>query len=84
MLDGTHKLDKNSFHIWPRGGHADCLNNLDGSFTCTLFMPFIEKIHLIPCKLELQSAFLKTTDTIDVIPKLAEDFSRILPVHWLQ
>jgi kynurenine 3-monooxygenase len=35
------KLDKNSFHIWPRGVHVDCIApNLDGSFTCTLFMPF--------------------------------------------
>jgi kynurenine 3-monooxygenase len=39
--DGTHKLDKNSFHIWPRGEYMlIALPNLDGSFTCTLFMPF--------------------------------------------
>jgi kynurenine 3-monooxygenase len=38
--DGSHKLDKNSFHIWPRGIYVDCTINLDGSFTCTLFMPF--------------------------------------------
>lgn len=39
--DGTHKLDKNSFHIWPRGNFMFiAMPNLDGSFTCTLFMPF--------------------------------------------
>ena len=38
--DGTHKLDKNSLHIWPRGKFMlIALPNLDGSFTCTLFMP---------------------------------------------
>ncbi len=39
--DGTHKLDKNSFHIWPRGDFMlIAMPNLDGSFTCTLFLPF--------------------------------------------
>lgn len=39
--DGTHKLSKNSLHIWPRGRFMlIALPNEDGSFTCTLFMPF--------------------------------------------
>lgn len=39
--DGTHKLDNASFHIWPRGEFMlIAMPNLDGSFTCTLFMPF--------------------------------------------
>jgi kynurenine 3-monooxygenase len=39
--DGSHKLEKNSFHIWPRGKFMFiAMPNLDGSFTCTLFMPF--------------------------------------------
>ncbi|MDV7140966.1 NAD(P)/FAD-dependent oxidoreductase [Maribacter sp. TH_r10] len=39
--DGTHKLDAHSFHIWPRGKYMFiAMPNLDGSFTCTLFMPF--------------------------------------------
>lgn len=38
--DGSHKLDKNSFHIWPRGKFMFiAMPNLDGSFTGTLFMP---------------------------------------------
>ncbi len=39
--DGSHKLDRNSFHIWPRGRFMlIAMPNLDGSFTCTLFLPF--------------------------------------------
>ena len=38
--DGSHKLEKNSLHIWPRGRFMlIALPNEDGSFTCTLFMP---------------------------------------------
>ena len=39
--DGSHRLDKNSFHIWPRGKFMlIAMPNVDGSFTCTLFLPF--------------------------------------------
>lgn len=39
--DGSYKLDKNHLHIWPRGRFMlIALPNEDGSFTCTLFMPF--------------------------------------------
>ncbi|MDT0642438.1 NAD(P)/FAD-dependent oxidoreductase [Zunongwangia sp. F363] len=39
--DGSHKLDNASFHIWPRGEFMlIAMPNLNGSFTCTLFMPF--------------------------------------------
>jgi kynurenine 3-monooxygenase len=39
--DGSYKLTKNSLHIWPRGRFMlIALPNEDGSFTCTLFMPF--------------------------------------------
>lgn len=39
--DGSHKLNKNSFHIWPRGKFMlIAMPNIDGSFTCTLFLPF--------------------------------------------
>lgn len=39
--DGSYKLEKNTLHIWPRGRFMlIALPNEDGSFTCTLFMPF--------------------------------------------
>ena len=37
--DGSHQLEKNALHIWPRKDFMlIALPNLDGSFTCTLFM----------------------------------------------
>lgn len=39
--DGSHKLPLNTLHIWPRGRFMlIALPNFDGSYTCTLFMPF--------------------------------------------
>ena len=39
--DGTHKLEVNALHIWPRGSYMlIALPNMDGSFTCTLFFPY--------------------------------------------
>ncbi|AWI25526.1 FAD-dependent oxidoreductase [Flavobacterium pallidum] len=76
--DGTHKLDKNSFHIWPRGEYMlIALPNLDGSFTCTLFMPFEgeNSFEKLTTHQEVVAFFEKNfPDSIDVIPKLAEDF----------
>lgn len=38
-VDGSHKLDKNALHIWPRKEFMlIALPNLDGTFTCTLFL----------------------------------------------
>lgn len=39
--DGSYKLKNETLHIWPRGRFMlIALPNFDGSFTCTLFMPF--------------------------------------------
>lgn len=39
--DGSFKLKNETLHIWPRGRFMlIALPNFDGSFTCTLFMPF--------------------------------------------
>lgn len=44
--DGSYKLSKDSLHIWPRGRFMlIALPNFDGSFTCTLFMPFKNHTH---------------------------------------
>ncbi len=76
--DGTHKLDKNSFHIWPRGDYMlIALPNLDGSFTCTLFMPFEgdNSFASLTDRNAVADFFEKNLpDTVDVIPKLTEDF----------
>ena len=77
-IDGSHKLDKYSFHIWPRGEYMlIALPNLDGSFTCTLFMPFEGENSFASLKdrKEVEAFFEKNfPDSIDVIPNLAEDF----------
>jgi kynurenine 3-monooxygenase len=76
--DGTHKIDKNSLHIWPRGNFMlMALANLDGSFTCTLFMPFEGENSFEQLKDEAALvAFFAThfPDTASVIPDLVKDF----------
>lgn len=76
--DGTHKLDKNSLHIWPRGRFMlMALANLDGSFTCTLFMPHDgeNSFESLTNKVQLIAFFgLHFPDTKAVIPDLVEDF----------
>lgn len=76
--DGTHKIDKNSLHIWPRGNFMlMALANLDGSFTCTLFMPFEGENSFAALQKEedLVAFFAEYfPDTAAVIPDLVEDF----------
>ena len=39
--DGSHKLEKNALHIWPRKDFMlIALPNPDGTFTCTMFLNF--------------------------------------------
>jgi kynurenine 3-monooxygenase len=76
--DGSHKLDKNSLHIWPRGNFMlIALPNLDGSFTCTLFMPFKgeNSFEELDTEEKLVTFFNKYfPSTKDVIPDLVVDF----------
>jgi len=76
--DGTHKIDKHSLHIWPRGKFMlIALPNLDGSFTCTLFMPH-EGVNsfeeLITEEQVLQFWKEHFPDTIELMPTLLDDF----------
>ncbi len=70
--DGSYKLDKNALHIWPRGRFMlIALANEDGSFTCTLFMPF-----------EGENSFeeLKSRDQVDAFFKSTfPDFYELMP-----
>ncbi len=76
--DGTHKIDKNSLHIWPRGNFMlMALANLDGSFTCTLFMPFVgeNSFEQLNDEAKLVDFFAKYfPDTETVILDLVKDF----------
>lgn len=76
--DGSHKLDKNSFHIWPRGKFMlIAMPNLDGSFTCTLFMPFEGEVSFenIKTKPQAQAFFITYfPNVMQVMDDLLEDF----------
>ncbi len=76
--NGSHKLDKNSFHIWPRGKFMlIAMPNLDGSFTCTLFMPFEGDVSFesITNKKEAKTFFLNYfPNVMQVMDDLLEDF----------
>lgn len=74
--DGSYKLDKNALHIWPRGRFMlIALANEDGSFTCTLFMPFEGENSFESLKnKEDVDRFFKTTftDFYNMMPDIAD------------
>lgn len=71
--DGSYKLSKDSLHIWPRGRFMlIALPNFEGSFTCTLFMPFKNHAH---CFENLQSKLQVTNFFKEVFP----DFYKLMP-----
>lgn len=76
--DGSYKIDPNSFHIWPRGEFMlIALSNDDGSFTCTLFMPFEGKnsFEEINNEEKLTAFFAEYfSDTKDLIVDLKKDY----------
>jgi kynurenine 3-monooxygenase len=76
--DGSHKLEKNALHIWPRGRFMlIALPNLDGSFTCTLFFPFEgeDSFSSLTTSAQVLAFFEKTfPDTLQLIPNLVEQF----------
>ncbi|WP_291967319.1 FAD-dependent oxidoreductase [Maribacter sp.] len=76
--DGSHKLDKNSFHIWPRGKFMFiAMPNLDGSFTCTLFMPFEGDVSFESLRTKKEAVEFFNTyfpNVKDDIENLTEDF----------
>jgi kynurenine 3-monooxygenase len=75
---GQFKLEKNALHIWPRGNYMlIALPNYEGSFTCTLFLPFegpqsFESLQF-PRQVE---AFFKDQfpDVYPLIPELAQAY----------
>jgi kynurenine 3-monooxygenase len=75
---GTHQLARDALHIWPRGGFMlIALPNLDGSFTCTLFLAH----HGLPGFDQLQDApgvraFFEAEfpDVAALMPALEQEF----------
>ncbi len=75
---GSFQIEKNALHIWPRGTYMlIALPNLDGSFTCTLFLPLQGKLSFENLKNETHVTTLfkeQFADALNLMPSLAEDF----------
>ncbi|WP_375560519.1 FAD-dependent oxidoreductase [Bernardetia sp. OM2101] len=81
--DGTHKLSPDALHIWPRHSFMlIALPNIDGSFTCTLFLRFEsdnnkEAFDKLNTDKEIMEFFeTHFADTIPLMPTLLEDFKQ--------
>ena len=76
--DGSHRIDKNCLHIWPRGKFMlIALPNLDGSFTVTLFFPMKGETSFESIKTEEDVMhFFKSTfpDAVPHMPTLKTDY----------
>jgi kynurenine 3-monooxygenase len=82
----TFRMEKQALHIWPRGKFMlIALPNTDGSFTCTLFMPFEgqDSFEALQDDAALKPFFEKHfADAIPLMPDYAEQF-RTNPVASL-
>jgi kynurenine 3-monooxygenase len=76
--DGSLKMEKHALHIWPRKNFMlIALPNTDGTFTCTLFLPFEGEISFARLKTKDDVlAFFNThfPDAVPMMPTLVEDF----------
>jgi kynurenine 3-monooxygenase len=76
--DGSFQIDKHALHIWPRGTYMlIALPNLDGSFTCTLFLPFEgENSFASLASPDTVHAFFQRQfpDAVPLLPDLVEQF----------
>lgn len=83
---GAWAIEKNALHIWPRHDFMlIALPNLDGSFTCTLFLPFEGPDSFAALSTdEAALAFFRREfpDAVPLMPDLAEDF-RLNPTSSL-
>jgi kynurenine 3-monooxygenase len=75
---GGWRIDKNALHIWPREDFMMiALPNLDGSFTCTLFMPYEGEVSFdaLHDAADVRAFFERWfPDAIPHLPRLEEEF----------
>ncbi len=78
--NGEFLIEKNALHIWPRGSFMMiALPNLDGNFTCTLFLPFEGENSFDSLKTEADvKKFFdeEFPDAVPLMPTLIEDYFR--------
>jgi kynurenine 3-monooxygenase len=76
--DGTHQLETNALHIWPRGTFMlIALPNIDGTFGCILFLPFegANSFEALNSHAKVQEFFqTHFADALTLMPSLAENF----------
>ena len=76
--DGTHRLEVNALHIWPRKDFMlIALPNIDGSFTCTLFFPKTGDLSFESLDtLEKAETFFGEhfSDALDLMPHFREEY----------
>lgn len=76
--DGSLRMEKEALHIWPRNNFMlIALPNTDGTFTCTLFLPFEGELSFAALKTEeaVKAFFLEHfPDAVPMMPTLVEDF----------
>jgi kynurenine 3-monooxygenase len=77
--DGTHQMRNDCLHIWPRGNFMMiALPNIDGSFTCTLFLPYegTEAFEHIKTNDDVLNFFDKYfPDAKTLMPELLDDWN---------
>jgi len=73
-----YRMNPGALHIWPRGNFmVIALPNADGSFTCTLFLPYEGAVSFEKIKTDADILdFFQTyfPDTIPLMPTLFQDF----------
>lgn len=76
--DGTHRMRNDGLHIWPRHRFMlIALPNTDGSFTCTLFLPWEGETSFASLSADNVRGFFAThfPDALRVIDDLEGDFA---------
>ena len=76
--DGSHRLDPNALHIWPRGSYMlIALPNVDGTFACILFLPFEGEnsfTHLGSDTALLDFFKTRFADAVPLMPEMSKQF----------
>jgi len=77
--DGSHRIDRDALHIWPRGGFMlIALPNIDGSFTVTLFLALkggAESFAALDSRAAVERFFATHfADVVPLMPGLAREF----------
>lgn len=82
---GAPQLERNAFHLWPRGGRMLFAHpNRDGSFTCSLVLPYEgpDSFEALQEPEQVKSFFHAVfPDLVELIPDLEKQFARRPLVH---